>query len=322
VYLAAGQIATANDPIPGKYRVLLTLLGGGPARVRVDFNPVEAEEAQGRQRAFSASSMDFLNDLNKYIPNDDEKLKGLTVEQILADPSRLDAFDSLVVVNDPFPAYADKAGTPLDLPEGSQAAYYQALKGFTEGGGNLVLTDGALQALPEMGVVPSGAVDIATGNGEAQNERYNFNVSGRGNVCNKDPLTKDVCLPGTAGGNYRVAVEPTPLGYTPDKGMDGDDTEEGNVLMPRWFVNRVAWEDGCGKEPANLCTSTAISNQAGVGERHVGSGVVRIIGLLLPDPNFTEPTGAHDMRFGVASYAPTFSGFQLFLNLVNYQRPS
>ena len=56
-----------------------------------------------------------------------------------------------------------------------------------------------------------------------------------------------------------------------------------------------------------------------MGERHLGSGVIRIVGLLLPDPNF-NPGGPRDMRFGVASYAPTFSGFQIFLNAVNYQR--
>jgi hypothetical protein len=44
--------------------------------------------------------------------------------------------------------------------------------------------------------------------------------------------------------------------------------------------------------------------------------------LLLPDPNFTQPTEEHDMRFGVASYAPTFSAFQIFLNAVNYNRPA
>ena len=34
-----------------------------------------------------------------------------------------------------------------------------------------------------------------------------------GNVCNVDKLLLNVCLPGTAGGSTRVAVEPTPLGY-------------------------------------------------------------------------------------------------------------
>ncbi len=315
-YLPAGQLLTTNDPIPGRWRVRLTLAGSGPVRVNVDFSPANAEDMQGRQRAFSASSMDFLTDLNKYIPGAENKLKGVTVEQILADPSRLNAFDSLVVVNDPFPAYADKTGTPLNLPQGSEATYYQALRNFAQGGGNLVLTDGALMALESMGVVPAGAVKTAMGNGEATSERYNFSVSGRGNVCATDPLTVDVCLKGTAGGNHRVAVEPTPLGYTPDKGLDGAD----EVLMPRYWVDGAAWQDGCGKDPVSLCTSTVITNGTGVGERHLGAGVIRIIGLVLPDPNFTEPNAQHDMRFGVADYAPTFSGFQIFLNTVNYQR--
>ena len=306
-YQNAGQIVTVDDPQPGRWRARITNLGTGPVtRVQLDFSPATAEENPG-QAPFSASSMDFFRDLNTYIQDPAMKAEGVTVPDILADPAALDRFDSLVVVNDPFPAYADQDGTPLNVTPQDEAAYYAALKGFAERGGNLILTDGALRALPPMGVVADPA-DIRTSKTLAG--RYNFSVSGRGNTCNNDPLTLNVCLPGTAGGNSRQAVEPTPLGYSPD----GDS----EAYMPQWGVRRTAWEAGCGKEPVNLCTSATVV-ESGLGERHLGGGVIRIAGEMLPDPQYL-PGGVRDMRFGVASYALTFSTWQVFLNLVDYQR--
>jgi hypothetical protein len=63
-----------------------------------------------------------------------------------------------------------------------------------------------------------------------------------------------------------------------------------------------------------------LNNQAGLGERQIGRGVIRIAGALLPDPNLA-PGGPRDMRFGVASYSLTFSAWQILLNLVDYLRP-
>ena len=145
---------------------------------------------------------------------------------------------------------------------------------------------------------------------------YNFDVPGRGNVCNADPLTKDVCLPGTAGGSSRVAVEPTPLGYPPDGTLDN----AAEARLRQWWVQRAAWEAGCGKANIAECTSAMMrSGEAGIGERHVGRGVIRIVGAMFPDPSFT-PGGPRDMRFGLQSYALSFSAWQVFLNLVDYER--
>ncbi|MGH2651222.1 MAG: hypothetical protein ACRDHK_08440 [Actinomycetota bacterium] len=141
--------------------------------------------------------------------------------------------------------------------------------------------------------------------------RYEFEVDGE-MVCNEAPLTEDVCLPGTAGGTSRQAVEPTPLGYIPDFGMD----DEISALMPQWAVVRDSWEKGC-KE---TCTSAFVGeSDSGLGERSFGKGVIRIAGVMFPDPQY-QPGGPRDMRFGLSSYALTFSTWQIFLNLVDYQR--
>jgi hypothetical protein len=137
-------------------------------------------------------------------------------------------------------------------------------------------------------------------------------------VCNVDPLLVEVCLPGTAGGSTRVAVEPTPLGYAPDGTLDN----EASGRLRQWWVQRAAWEANCGKATVAECTAALmLGGETGIGERDQGLGVVRIVGAMFPDPNFA-PNAARDMRFGLQDYALSFSAWQVFLNLVDYERPA
>ncbi|HEX2031901.1 MAG TPA: M14 family zinc carboxypeptidase [Actinomycetota bacterium] len=438
-YVQAGQIVTANDPTPGQWRVLVSGPTGGPVRLDIDFRRHEAEDDPG-QAPISASNMEFFDELNKYIADPEKKLESVTVDEILADPSLLDRFDSLVLANDFMPGFQfsddpeftgepqasirhtfspadapapqvteatfefEVEGLPADndemLVEGSWPVasdydifveqkvgdewvnhgcqcdfvnrgeqvlvgepepgtwrvrlvnfagapqpvdvlieflsvattpappaqytheqfgqYTQALTAFAEGGGNLVLTDRSLLGLIGMGLVPEDAIGSSQPGGRGAVPRYQFNVPGRGNLCtpdSEDPLVRDVCLPGTAGGTARQAVEPTPLGYTPDATLDGSS----RAKLTQFFVTRAAWEEGCGKDDAQTCTSGLFGGETGLGERHLGDGLVRITGSMFPDPNFA-PGGPRDMRFGLASYSLTFSNWQVFLNLVDYQR--
>ena len=320
-YLQSGQVVTANDPLPGRWRAKITAASGtGLVRVKVNFNPVTAEESPG-QAAFSVSSMDFFTDLNLYIADPAKQVERTTARKIIADPTILDRFDSFVLVNRVGNrAFLMEHNGGLGLTAAQTDAFFAALRRFAENGGNLVLTDGALAALGEMGVVPAAEVrnGLASTTGRGQAASYNFNVAGRGNVCNTDPLTLKVCLPGTAGGSSRVAVEPTPLGYPPDGTLDN----AAAARMKQFWVQRTAWETGCGKTNTVECTSALmLGGQTGLGERHLGQGVVRIIGAMFPDPSFV-PGGPRDMRFGLQSYALSFSAWQVFLNLVDYQRPS
>lgn len=318
IYLQAGQIVTANDPIPGRWRVRLSSTAGLPARVKVDFHPVTAEESPG-QAPFSASSMDFFDDLNEYIADPAMRAEAVDVATVIEDPAALAGFDSLVVVNTIGSRdFLTDPAEGLGLTNAEADAFFANLRAFAEGGGNLVLTDAALSALEETGVVPFGDVrtGLASTTSRGQAASYDFSVSGRGNVCNTDPLTEDVCLPGTAGGSRRVAVEPTPLGYAPDGTLDS----VAEARMSQWWVQRGAWEAGCGKLDRAACTSAMmVGGQAGIGERHLGDGVIRIVGAMFPDPNYA-PGDARDMRFGLASYALSFSAWQVFLNLVDYTR--
>jgi archaellum component FlaF (FlaF/FlaG flagellin family) len=318
-YAQSGQVVTANDPIPGLYRVHATNASGtGAARIKVDFNPVSAEATSG-QAAISASSMDFFPELNAYISDPARKIQGVSLTDILASPKVLDKFDSLVVVNTI--GQRSFLTDRLGLSTAQADAYYGALKRFADRGGNLVLTDASLSGLGDMGVIPPAEIKsgLASTTTDGQAASYQFNVPGRGNVCNIDPLLANVCLPGTAGGSQRVAVEPTPLGYAPDGSLDSDPA----ARIRQWWVQTAAWQNGCGKTNALECTSALmLGAQAGIGERVQGQGVVRIVGAMFPDPNYAPKAGVRDMRYGLQDYALSFSAWQVFLNLVDYQRPA
>jgi hypothetical protein len=440
LYLHSGQVVSVNDPVPGLWRVRLTNQHGSPARLKVDFKRATADDDPG-QLPISASSMDFFDDLNRYVP-DGRELEGVTVDEILADPTILDGLDSLVVVDDFMPGFVVEGETPftgdpqdqISFSFGTEATivgedtfefevlgppdadndlmvvtsswgvdsdwdiyverqrddgswedrgcqcsfiatgeqlivtvpeagtwrvrlenflaapqpvsgtieffsdpaipdpgesrytpaqleqYAEALGSYAADGGNLVLTDGALKGLELVGAVAPGQVDSSQPGGRGAVPRYEMQVSGRGNLCtpdSPDPLLHDVCLPGSAGGTARQAVEPVPLGYTPDATLDG----AARAKLTQFHVSRGAWETGCGKEVAVECTTALLGSGVGYGERHLGQGRIRIAGAMLPDPNYA-PGGPRDMRFGVTSYALTFSAWQMFLNLVDYQRPA
>ncbi|MBI4258989.1 MAG: hypothetical protein HY658_00325 [Actinobacteria bacterium] len=440
LYAQSGQVVTANDPVPGRWRVRLTSLDGSPTRVEVDFRHVTAEASPG-QAAISASSMDFFDDLNRYVPEGQE-LVPVTVDEILADPSVLDGLDSLVVVDDFMPEFVGAQEAPFSgdpqatipfsfgpeatvvgtntfefevlgppdadndlmfvrsswvldsdwdiyverqrddgtweergcqcsfiakgenltvtVPEAGTwrvrlenfAAVPQPVQGtiefssdpaipdpgesrytaaqfdeYTEAvgtyaarGGNLILTDGALGGLESLGLVEPGLVGSSQPGGRGAVPRFEMNVSGRGNLCTPDtpdPLLGDVCLPGTAGGTARQVMEPAPIGYTPDATQDG----AARAKLTQYYVDRAAWEADCGKDDVAECTSALLGAGVGLGERHVGRGVIRIAGAMLPDPNYA-PGGPRDMRFGLGSYSLTFAGWQVFLNLVDYVRPA
>jgi hypothetical protein len=298
-YLPAGQDVTVIDPIPGRWRVRITNPLTGPARIKIDFNKNTSEMSPG-QTAIDASSMDFFTDLNRYVKDPSKRVNPIRIDQVIRDPGSLARFDSIVVVNNLGSGsyLQDKLG--YSIPDAKR--YFSNLKEYAKAGGNLVLTDAALKALPELGLV--GHKDVLTRGTLAG--RYEF-----GSTCNKTKLTKNVCLPGTAGGTSRQAAEPTPIGYSPDIGLDANPKR----VMPEWWVRETAWNKGC----RNKCTEAEVGSGSGIGEKYIGRGRIRIVGVLLPDPNY-NPGAEGDMRFGLASYALTFSGWQVFLNLVNYRR--
>ena len=62
---------------------------------------------------------------------------------------------------------------------------------------------------------------------------------------------------------------------------------------------------------------TTGDGRVSVGEIPLGSGVIRIIGGALP-----TPTEKHDHRYGLRSYAMTYTGLYIMENSITYSRSS
>jgi hypothetical protein len=110
-------------------------------------------------------------------------------------------------------------------------------------------------------------------------------------------LAQNLNKNGAAGGtnNRRQTYEPVPLGYSIDENAS-----------PVWRVSRDAWSSIGG-------TTVGITDTGwtSLGEVNVGEGTIQIIGALLPDPSaeFYHPNG-------LKNYALSWSGYELFSNLV------
>jgi len=315
LYAQAGAIITANDPTPGRYRVLLGAANTYPMRVRVNFNPVTAEGSPG-QAAIDASSMDFFDELNQYVPEGSE-IEAIEVDKVKE--KKLEDFDTVVVVNDlGNRAFLTDLTNGLGFSPSEADKYFEGLKGFAQDGGNLVLTDGAVRAAAEIGLVPAGDIRAVTAGSETDASNYNFQIAA-GNITYtnpaKYPLAAGVNKPGAAEQQpgRRQAVEPSPLGYSPDYGFDAD------PRITQYGVNKAAWTAACGLADCVTSATSPNGTIVNLGEAAFGEGRVRIAGVLLPNPVYA-PDDTNDNRFGLADYSLTYTGWEVFKNVVNFNR--
>jgi hypothetical protein len=303
---------TYNDPEPGRWRVTFSATGAFPRRLEVQFDRSFAEMSPG-QRPIDVSTMDFFTELNEYVP-EGSRLEAVAIADVLKNPAELEALDTLVVTNEL--GVAGYLTEELGLSSDEAEAYFGALKGFTEGGGNLLLLDAGLNALHEFGLVEPE--DVRELNGLAG--FYAFRTAS-GLITYEDPetypLARGVDVPGAAERTTgsRQAVEPTPIGYSPDG--------HSAARMPFWGVARPAWEELCDQAEPTHCTTATTSAQgsvANLGEIALGDGTIRIAGALLPDP-MRQEDNVSDNRFGLTSYAITYTAYEVLENLLDYRRP-
>lgn len=261
----------------------------------------------------------FFRDLNKYAPAS-AQLAALTVEDILTDPTILNRYDSIVAVDEFMPGYAATGKSAYSKAQFE--AFAATFRSFVELGGNLVLTDGALAAIPALtakikpeavtkGFWYAGWMDFDDGAGETYA---------------KHPLARGVDKEGTAEGSATIGgttfshrhqtYEPVPIGYYVDTG--GDCT---NSLCdsPSWFVDEAAWKAAGGTVAARtlglIKADPDADRKTGVslGDLKLGKGTIRIAGAVLP-----EPTEANYHPFGLSSYSLTYTGYQLIENMTSY----
>jgi hypothetical protein len=183
-------------------------------------------------------------------------------------------------------------------------AWGAALRGYVERGGNLVLTDGAVRNLSYMDVIGRGFVnDFSVYAGYISFTRDGATES------YGDPLAHNVNQPGAAEGpGFRhQTYEPVPIGYA----VTAEDDDTDLNTSPVWGVDQIEWERLGGRT-----AGTTTADQVTLGELPLGSGVVRVVGALLPMPTeqFYHP-------FGLANYAVTYSGYQVLQNVLQWERP-
>lgn len=160
-----------------------------------------------------------------------------------------------------------------------------AVRRFVTGGGRLVLTDDAVRVLPALDdrLTTEDVTEARTPIGNAS-----F-------VAPDHPLAT-----GVRTGPFAPALhtyEPSTLGY---------DTESSGGRAPVWRVDREAFEAAGGTTVATTTGATSI------GELPLGAGSVRLLGGLLPLPVLTE-----QVRFGLANYAPTDTGYLVLANALD-----
>jgi len=230
-----------------------------------DDNGAGFKAAGVSQVPYHVTRMKFLEDLDKYA---DHPLDAIAPGDVAT--ADLGQYDSLVLANGPLP---------------DDDSFYAALKAFVEGGGNLIVTDQALKALPKLGVLTADKIASSIG-------YVGFvDFSNRTDALNQN-------LRGVASQTY----DTVPIGYrfgTPNS-------------APNWTVDQTAWEAAGGRT-----AGTNGSGRTAYGEIARGQGRIRILGALLPDP-----TEAFDHRYGLQSYAVTYTGYTLLQNMLAWHRPA
>jgi hypothetical protein len=337
-YAQAGQAVHVNSPDPGQWRICVT--GGitanagslGFVDLDLTFATEKAWEDPG-QLPYSVTNMNFFEDLAPYM--DPGQLAPVNVPDVLSGATRLDQFSSLVIADNPAPG--------LTNPSPELTLYKDKLVNFVKRGGNLVLTDGALQLLETMGFVPSTCGGTPPQPCIRRHHVYagyvGFTRDGGSTDTYADPLAANIDQPGAAeGSSHRhQTFEPVPLGFDigSRQSCSGQPPATGPATQctsPVWTVLQSAWETplmgansrtvgqinnnfpACSPTP---CTAEpGRGNRAGFGELSLGCGRVRIIGALLP-----MPTERYYHPFGLANYAVTYSGYQAFKNLLQWNRP-
>jgi hypothetical protein len=241
------------------------------------------------QRPYDVSNTDYFRDLRKIV-------KQPVVEVPLTAPDKFaDSLGSLVV---------------SDTKETSAGA----LRKFAEAGGNLVLTDGALQLLPEIAGIPGEAI------------KQGFAYVGYADLDKTHPWTQGLYK------RARQMFDPVGLGYPLLMERDQywpcstDGACEESVTQnsaPIWTVDRAAWE---GKGGATVATADppadrksglegSATDKTEIGTLPLGKGRVVIFGGLLP-----QPSEDYTHWFGLDGYTLSTPGQQMLIKALTFKR--
>lgn len=225
---------------------------------------------------YTADRLRYFDDL-RADAGDGAVVDEVTASDIAADPTVLDGYDSLVVSDVAFPS---------DLTAADRDTYVAGLRRFAEGGGQLVLTDGAVEVLPDLGV---GLTADDLRDGVSQAGYVEFGTLG------DHPWERDL------DGLARQTYYEVPLGYP-----SGSSTRR----APHHGVDTAAWEAAGG---TTVGVYDDQSDFTSLGHLPVGAGSVAIFGAVLPTQLESEPH-----LYGLADYAVTVTGGQVLHTMLEY----
>ncbi|HEX2025842.1 MAG TPA: M14 family zinc carboxypeptidase, partial [Actinomycetota bacterium] len=213
------------------------------------------------------------------------------LENFAALPQRVEGSISFVALASP------GSGSQSQYTAREFDRYAGRLAQWTAGGGNLVLTDGAMATLPYLGgAVPAAAIR----DGVFYAGWMDFD-DGQGPTYDRHPLARGVNMEGTAEGrgtvdgqsfdNRHQTYEPVPLGYfVSESGSANAECDTDRCDSPNWIVDQAAWDSAGGTTAARTLVRGTVMpgspSRTGVslGELPLGAGRIRIAGALLPDP--------------------------------------
>jgi hypothetical protein len=190
----------------------------------------------------------------------------------------LAAYDTLVIADKGMPT--DSEGRPVDA-----IAYVGALETFVENGGQLLLTDGAIPMLVQMGFGDEDAIQEALTN------------AGHIDFGTRDHAWEADIQPTAQQTYYEV-----PLGFP------------ATSSAPHYGVASAAWE-AAGGTTVGTVTGDGEAFTA-LGELPRGKGKISIFGAILP-----QPTAEEEPEDGLADYGVTIAGGQVLHSILSYRRP-
>lgn len=224
------------------------------------------------QRPYNVTRMKFFKDEARLMPR---PFQPVLPADIANNAKALDALDSLVLADVALPK--DAKGRAVNAKK-----YYANIAAWVKRGGNLVLTDKAIHALGDLGILDGDKVkDIKVY--QPYSDISDF----------KDPLVAGL------RSNARQLVEAAILGY----GIGG-------AASPMTAVDPTAFKAAGGKVVGT--TKDLVT----LGRITVGKGRVQVVGGALPTPSEDL-----DHRYGLRDYGLTYSGLYVMENAVRYDAP-
>ena len=236
----------------------------GPGQDGVSRNGQRVE-----QRSYNVTNQKWFTDTSRLMG--DKPFVPLMPADIADDPGTLDVLDTLVLADIEVPK--DAQGRQID-----ERAYWTNIKAWVGKGGNLVLTDRALHALVDLGIVS----DTHVADVRVYQPYADF-------VDRNHAMTKGLRA------NARQLVEAAILGY----GI-------GSSASPMTVVDQNAFTAAGGH-----VIGTTGNNRVSIGELKLGEGKIRLVGGALP-----TPTEEKDHRYGLRNYGLTYSGLFVMENSI------